>query len=183
MAGSKSEKSMMLRYGLGKPTWRKFDIYSVPIGILGGLRSDVVLSFRPTKSTPYDFPALAMGKVIDALTTCIADLRKFWNIDDDEGRVFSRLSTADVRTVFRSDDYPLEAHERGQEGTGQFLLMVDEKGKIVGCTPIKSSGIPVFDVLSCGVIKERAKATPALDMKGKGVRSTIVTPPITFRLA
>lgn len=181
-AGGKTIRPFMLRYGIGKPTWRKFDIYSAPMSFLDALKADVVLSFRPRASESYDFPLIGIGKVVTALITCNADLRKFWNVGGESDGRFSKLSTTDLRGIFRDGDYPVDAYWSGQEGTGQFLLMVDEAGKFVGCTPITTSKIPVFDVTSCGVIKLRGKATPALDKNGKAVRSTIVTPPITFRM-
>jgi protein TonB len=69
-----------------------------------------------------------------------------------------------------------------QEGTVQFLLLVDEKGAVAGCHIEKPSGVPILDAAGCQVIRERLKLTPARDAQGRPVRSSLVTPPITWRL-
>ncbi len=69
-----------------------------------------------------------------------------------------------------------------QEGSAQFLLLINEKGSVAGCQVLKPSGVPVFDALGCQVITKRAKFTPALDAAGKPMRSSVTTPEIVWRL-
>jgi protein TonB len=80
-----------------------------------------------------------------------------------------------VRTVFTANDYPSEALNRGQEGDAQFLLLIDENGKVAGCHVLIASGVPALDAMGCSVIRKRARFKPAVDSAGKPTRSTVVT--------
>ena len=74
----------------------------------------------------------------------------------------------------------LEAMLRSQEGKAQFLLLIDESGKVAGCDVLVASGVPAFDVMGCQVIRDKAKFSPAREAKGAAVRSTVVTPPVKW---
>jgi hypothetical protein len=139
------------------------------------------------KLDPKDAPDVelqlrSMPALIKSLEACTADLKRYWNMGGEkDGRIVTP-SKGDIRTLFSSDDYPAEAFWRNQGGTSQFLLLIDDTGKVAGCDVVVASGIPTLDVMGCQVIRERAKFTPALDAKGKPVRSTYVTPPIVWKM-
>jgi len=124
-----------------------------------------------------NMPALLRG-----LEQCTADLKRYWNMDWEQTGSIAILSKGDLRGVFSASDYPSEALIRNQEGKAQFLLLIDEQGKVAGCYVEKASGIPALDGMGCQAIRERARFKPALDRAGKPVRSTAITPPINWRL-
>lgn len=66
-----------------------------------------------------------------------------------------------------ADDYPKEAMRAGVEGTVQFRLTVDEQGGVASCAITLSSGSPLLDERTCFLLRERARFTVPLDLRGK----------------
>lgn len=124
----------------------------------------------------------AMAALLKGLSDCTADLQRYWNMGGEKDGRIAKVSKGDVRSLFSARDYPDEAMKRRQSGTSQFLLLVDEKGAVAGCHLVEASGIPALDAMGCQVIRERAKFQPAVDAKGKPVRSTLVTPKVVWRI-
>jgi protein TonB len=89
---------------------------------------------------------------------------------------------SDVRAVFSADDYPADAQRNNEQGTVQAKLAIDAKGRVSGCTVLRSSGHNSLDRATCSILQRRARFTPALDGSGKPVRSSYVTPPVVWRL-
>lgn len=127
------------------------------------------------------FQLALMPQLLDGLQTCTSDLQRYWNVDGRSAEV-AKPARGDVRTVFNGDDYPEMARSLGQEGTGQYLLLVDEKGKVVGCQVLEATGARVLDAMACAVIEKRAMFTPARDRNGNPVRDSVTTPPIKWSL-
>lgn len=124
-----------------------------------------------------------MPAVLDGLKACTTDLQNYWNMGPSRANRLSRSAKADdIRRLFTGDDYPSEAVSKTQQGTAQYILMIDEKGAIAGCDLVKRSGVPVLDAMGCAVIQERGKFTPALDAHGKPTRDTVTSPPVTWRM-
>jgi TonB family protein len=119
-----------------------------------------------------------MKPLITGLEACAADLRNHWNADNK----VASPARGDIRSVFSSSDYPSEAYNRNQEGAAQFILLVDEAGKVAGCDVVEASGVPALDAMGCQVIRQRVQFKPARDSKGKPVRDTVVTPKVVWRL-
>jgi len=94
-----------------------------------------------------------------------------------------RLAQGDLRTVFSADDYPADAQQNGDEGTAQARLTVDTSGHVSACAIIRSSGHPSLDAATCRILQTRARFRPARDEYGRPVPDTVVTPPVTWRLA
>jgi protein TonB len=88
----------------------------------------------------------------------------------------------DLRTVFSADDYPASAQANGEEGTVQAKLTVSASGRVSGCDIIRSSGHKSLDDATCSVLERRARFTPARAADGHSIASTVVTPPIVWRL-
>jgi protein TonB len=88
----------------------------------------------------------------------------------------------DVRSIFRADDYPVEAQRNGEEGTAVARLEIDDAGRVTGCTIARSSTHKTLDDATCNIVRERAKFVPARNSDGQAVSSTYVTPPVTWRL-
>ena len=68
-----------------------------------------------------DMPALLKG-----LQDCTADLKRYWNMDPPEKDKIATGSKGDLRWLFKDTDYPAEALKYRQEGSVQFLLLIDE---------------------------------------------------------
>lgn len=132
-------------------------------------------------SSDQSFQLALMPQLLDGLQTCTNDLKRYWNMDDRSTEV-AKPARGDVRGLFSSDDYPDMAQELGQEGTGQYLLLVDETGKVAGCQVLRATGAPILDAMGCVVIEKRARFTPARDRNGKPVRDSVTTPPIRWQL-
>ena len=128
------------------------------------------------------FSLEARPDLMDGLSSCVADLKRYWNMDGAEVAAVATPPKGDVRSVFSSADYPDEALARGQEGRAQFLLLIDETGKVAACNVILPSGIPALDAMGCIAIQTRAKFRPARDHSGKTIKSTVVTPPVVWRM-
>ena len=122
-----------------------------------------------------------MPTLIDGMQKCTADLQRFWNMDEKTAHI-AVPSKGDVRALFTSNDYPVSAQFRAQEGTSQFLLLVDEMGSVAGCHVVVPSGVPILDAMGCAVLQARTKLQPAKDSTGKAVKSGFVTPPIKWQL-
>lgn len=73
------------------------------------------------------------------------------------------IGTADI---VRPADYPREAIRRKQEGQLWFRLDVDARGRITGCTVLKSSGHALLDRAACDVYRRRARYKPAREPSG-----------------
>lgn len=189
------KKAMLLTYGLRKPTAKRVSRYHLPTEVMMGAKAVRSMSFDPRNAPELSFAVGDMTGLFAALDKCVADLRMFWNYGGSPNPDVPKAGTSlrpgksapipskgDVRSVFTSDDYPYEALIRGQQGSGQYVLLIDEKGAVADCTVFKTSGIPVFDVRSCQVMRERAKFQPATGADGHAQRGLVVTPEISFRI-
>jgi len=131
---------------------------------------------------PIIFSLEAMPDLLDVLDACTADLKRYWNMDGTQVATVAVPPKGDVRSVFSSEDYPDEALTRGQEGSAQFLLLIDETGRVAACNVTLPSGVPALDAMGCIAIQSRAKFRPARDHSGKTTKSTFITPPVVWRL-
>jgi TonB family protein len=161
----------------------KLDIYQFRISAaeMAQARSAAAVTLHLEGMPDLAFELALMPQLLDGLGTCTADLKRYWNADGEKNGLIIKPARGDLRDVFRSDDYPAEALNRGQEGRAQYLLLVDEKGKVAGCQVLLASGVPVLDAMGCAVIQTRARFTPAFDRTGKPVRSMVVTPPVQWQ--
>jgi TonB family protein len=179
--GSGPIKAWLLHYSGDD---RKVDLYQYRISAaeMSQARTATAVTFHMKGGPDQAFKLTLIPALLDGLEKCTDDLRKFWNMGGEiDGRI-AVGSKGDVRNVFSSNDYPSEASRRGQEGTAQFLLLVDQVGKVAGCDVLMASGVPALDAMGCLAIQGRAKFTPARDHAGKAIRSTYVTPPVMWRM-
>ena len=136
-----------------------------------------------TRGGPDVTFALAnMPALLKGLADCTADLKRYWNMEPPEKDKIATVSKGEVRSIFSDTDYPAEAMKNHQEGRVQFLLLIDERGKVAACHVLKASGVPVLDGMGCQVIGQRAKFKPALDKQGKPIRSTYITPLVVWAI-
>jgi TonB family protein len=171
----------LLRYGSKN---RKLTIYQFRIGAaeMEQARSAHSVTVHMKGAPDASFSLEHMPALLDGLRQCTLDLEDYWNADGEKNGRIAVQSKGDVRGIFSADDYPREATSLHQQGTAQYLLMIDEKGKVAGCHVVMPSGVPILDAMGCVVIQERARFTPALGTDGKPVRSMLVTPKVQWRL-
>jgi periplasmic protein TonB len=91
-------------------------------------------------------------------------------------------ASGDLRTIFNAGDYPVDAQRNGQGGTVQAELSIDTQGRVSGCTIVHSSGHSSLDDATCDILRRRARFTPARDVNGATISSTMTTPPVVWRL-
>ena len=177
-------KVSLIHYGI-KARGISIQKFRITAAQMAQARSATAVGFRVSQGPDARFALRAIPQLLEGLSNCTAMLRKHWNMDDRNGVVIpgpGRLAKGHLRGLFTSDDYPGEAIYGNQEGSAQFLLLIDERGRVAGCDVVKTTGVPVFEVMGCQVIRERAKFKAALDPSGKPVRSSVVTPPVVWRL-
>jgi len=63
---------------------------------------------------------------------------------------------ADPRSVFKADDYPVEALRNNEEGRITTSLDVDASGRPTRCNVITSSGSAAIDATTCSIFLPRA---------------------------
>ncbi len=76
----------------------------------------------------------------------------------------------DPATWVTPADYPAAARRANLQGTSAVRLAVVESGGVTGCEVTASSGWALLDAQSCGLLKQRARFTPAA-VRGRKVAS------------
>lgn len=173
-------KSWLLRYHTTDKK-RVLYIFRLKAAEMAQARKATFVRFQAKSSINTAVSLSSMAALLDGLETCTADLRRFWN---DGGLKDGRIAVpakGQVRSIFNDGDFPQEAIGHLQEGKAQFLLLIDEKGKVADCHIEETSGVPALDAMGCEVIIERAKFKPALDPAGKPIRSMYWTPEVVWR--
>jgi TonB family protein len=175
-------KAWLLHFGDSK---KKRDIYQYRISAdeMAQAGHASKLSLRAEEQPDLAFSLEAMPALLKGLQDCNANLQQYWNMGAEAGGRIASLSKGDIRSIFSSSDYPGQALQLNQEGTAQYLLLIDEKGSVAACHVERASGVPMLDAMGCQAIRQRAKFEPARDVQGKGVRSMLITPPVTWRMS
>jgi TonB family protein len=78
----------------------------------------------------------------------------------------------DPREWILADDYPPEALSAELQGVVEFRLTIDPAGSITECDISVSSGSALLDARTCALIRERARFTAGVDVKGRAVSGT-----------
>jgi TonB family protein len=125
------------------------------------LRSDLVLETGP------------MDKPLAALRKCSWDTVKSWGLDVEEQQRLTRqpFPTQPLMKWFSADDYPDEMVRQGRQAIVHFRVIVDEAGQVASCHIQISTKPKAFDDVVCAKVKKRASFHPALDARGRPVRS------------
>jgi TonB family protein len=174
-------KAWLLYYGV-KGSSSSIYQYRISVAEMNQGRSAAAVKLDASGGQDFEFSLSSMPALLDGLQRCSADLHSYWNMDGEKVGSIATPAKGDVRRVFSADDYPGEALQNGQEGQAQYTLLIDEKGNVAACHVLKPSGVPILDAMGCQVIRQRAKFKPALDRNGKAMRSTVVTPPVSWAL-
>lgn len=70
-----------------------------------------------------------------------------------------------------TEDYPAAALSANAEGVSKVRWDITAEGKAENCTTVESSGLADLDQAACTAIIARARYVPALDKKGRPIRS------------
>jgi hypothetical protein len=177
--GSGPIQSWLLHYP--NPSKVTINQYRITTTQMEQARSAARVVFHTEGAGDAAFILSDMAMLIDQMGRCTSDLRRFWNMDENVKHI-ATPAKGSVRALFTSDDYPKGAYFRAQEGTSQYLLLIDEKGSVAGCHVAVPSGVAILDAMGCAVLQSRTRLKPATDSTGKAVRSSWVTPPITWQM-
>jgi protein TonB len=80
-----------------------------------------------------------------------------------------RRAKADLLQLFSTDDYPMVAIRRDEEGTVAYRLSISRRGHVTECEVVSSSGSDALDRATCEILEGRARFEPARDAQGKRV--------------
>lgn len=123
------------------------------------------------------FALPGIAAVLKALDRCNEDLRAVWNVTEAKASLLTKhaASLKPLPSYFSADDYPSQAQREEAGGATRVMMMIDETGKLKDCMVEETSGIATLDAMTCGVLLQRAKFSPALDANGKPTRSVSTT--------
>lgn len=160
------------------PRKGKFRIYllNMPSSDFAVVQNAKTLSIR-SRGLNETLALSQMKPLLDVVASCVADLRKAWNVTDAEGEKSSlaKRATADARRFFSSADYPAAAVSSRQSGTLKFAVLINEAGRVADCTIIETSGVAVLDSQTCAIMMQRGKFSSAIGMDGKPAKDASIS--------
>jgi TonB family protein len=177
--GSGPANAWLLRYT--NASGKTIDQFRITSAQMAEARFAHSITFHIKGAADVTFALADMSALLDGMQKCTTDLQKFWNMGD-KTRQIAAPPKGSLRAIFTEDDYPRSAWVRSQQGTAQYLLLIDEKGSVAGCHVVKPSGVPILDMMGCAVLQKRAKFSPARDAAGRPMRSAFETQPIVWRM-
>lgn len=181
--GRQPQRASMLAFTAKKQKQRAYWI-NLPRREFAPATSARVIAIRGKRELSESFAISAMQPLMKVLDDCVADLRRVWNVSEQgmEAQKLKEPVSGDLRGVFRAEDYPAVAIAGKHQGTVELALLIDETGKVAGCSLVETSGVASLDAQSCALVKERAKFRPAIGMDGKPAKGSFLQR-ITWRMA
>lgn len=76
---------------------------------------------------------------------------------------------ANLVQIFSTDDYPMEAIRREEQGTVAYRLTISRRGRVTACEITSSSGSTALDSQTCRILTKRARFEPARNTDGERV--------------
>lgn len=137
------------------------------------LRKASMLSMRVEGEIDATFDLGDMMPLMSVLNDCVTDLRRVWNAGEGAASVLKEPVSGTISGLIKSEDYPMLAVENGASGTVEFVLLIDEQGKVADCTVSETSGTAVLDLKSCLIVTERARFKPAIGLTGQPAKHAI----------
>ena len=163
-------------YALASSGWNDGKVLTaidLPRSSLAPLIAGGRISIRFGPGLNHEFAPTGMAAAMQALATCERDLLKGWGMSEAAQDAMADMPKGDANGLFKSDDYPDKLIEKGIQGSVGALLTVDATGAVAACRAIESSRTVELDVLTCAIIRKRAKYSPAIDKSGKAVPAMI----------
>ena len=134
------------------------------------------VSLSIPKELEEDFVLPGFGPALKVLDQCVVNLGEVWGISKDlQARVSKPAKLIEPKSLFDSNDYPDGALKEDASGKTIVRYVVDEAGRSSDCVVLKSSGNKLLDLATCSKLLKRARFEPALDAKGRPMRSVSVT--------
>ncbi|WP_279351115.1 energy transducer TonB [Erythrobacter litoralis] len=115
-----------------------------------------------------------MKAAFEALNTCTKDLYAFWGIDVEKlGNAVQGPRSRNMERVAQRllQHYPKAAEQRGEDAIMNLKIIVGADGKVERCIAIHQTKAENFDNFACETMEKYAEFDPAVDAKGKPVRS------------
>jgi TonB family protein len=81
----------------------------------------------------------------------------------------ARPAKANLALLFSTDDYPMEAIRKEEQGTTSFRVEISRRGHVSDCIVTSSSGSDALDRATCDIVEGRALYEPARDAQGKRI--------------
>jgi TonB family protein len=125
---------------------------------------------------PFRLEFGSLEKPLAQMRLCMDNLVKSWGYDPEEQAAALRPVSAITSpgSWLSGGDYPMNAVMQGHNGVVQFRLDVDAEGKVAGCFILSRTSPDDFADITCRAMTRRARLQPALDAKGKPMRSYYV---------
>lgn len=131
------------------------------------------ITFKRPGAGPIQLQTGSMAAPMQAMRDCTDNLLRHWGFDPAVQRALSRRAqpTGNPSNWLRSGDYPTGALWSGENGLVRFRLDVEADGSVSNCRILFRTNPDSFADLSCKLLRERARLSPALDSAGKPVKS------------
>ena len=126
-----------------------------------------------------EFGRVNLKAAVQALETCLADLRTYWNASFAGSRQAS--AHGNVEALLKPGNHEEAGMWGGVRGSARYVLFIDPAGKLAGCEAVSEDASPILAFLGCDILRERAQFTPALDRDGQPVRDVITTSPVRWK--
>jgi TonB family protein len=147
-------------------------LMNLPLDQFASVRKGRSLSISAMGEFNETFQLASIEPLMKVMDSCVADLRKIWNVDVAGGTSLQSLPTGSLQGLFRGNDYPGIAISRMKGGSVSFVLLINEQGRVADCTVVRTSGVAALDAQSCAVVTERARFQPAIGKDGKPAKAT-----------
>lgn len=82
-------------------------------------------------------------------------------------------ATTTLPSLFTDADYPVAAIRAREQGSVDFQLLVNARGRVTACNILRSSGSALLDATTCRLVQKRGRFIPARDKKGRPAPDTI----------
>jgi TonB family protein len=167
----------LLAFNGKRPGLRQVQI-NVPLDAFAPMRQAARVSFE-SREVNETFALAQMPALMTQMDRCVADLRRYWNID--AAPPLRSRASAHLGNIIRSEDYPAVAISKEEGGAAEFSLLIDEAGKVADCVVVQTSNVPVLDAQACALITTRARFKPATNGAGKPAKDALTTS-VTWRI-
>lgn len=127
------------------------------------------IAFGPTEN--FAFPLDNWKQVQGLLRKCLAEVRSDHGITDQLLADVAKGPDGDMLSIISDSDYPSEAIRSDLQGRTTVLYWVETNGRVKDCSILSSSGAPVIDAKTCGVLVRRGRFKPALNKQGQRIRA------------
>lgn len=132
--------------------------------------TSINLDFRGRTVT---FKTGPLDKAFVALRKCTDQLVESWGFDPVQQRNLwtGPKPLSKPASWLTSNSYPSGMLMQGKQGLVNFRLTVDEKGMPTACEVQRSYSHEAFDKVTCQLLMQRARFSPAIDGTGKPIAS------------